>query len=75
MLTPQLQSAPQLADGKFSASFNAIPGRTYQVESSITLHPEDWSPLGTVAATDFLAGFDWSAVTADPQRFFRIMTR
>ncbi len=74
VLTPQLQSAPQIADGKFRASFNAIPGRTYQVESSLTLRPEDWSPLGTIAATDFLAGFDWSGVAADPQRFFRIMT-
>lgn len=75
VLTPQLQSAPQVTDGKFRASFNAIPGRTYQVESSLTLRPEDWSPLGTIAATDFLAGFDWSDVSADPQRFFRIMTR
>lgn len=74
VLAPQLQSTPQLVDGQFQASFNAIPGRNYLVESSTTLRPDDWSPLGTVAATGFLAGFELPLNPADPHRFFRIST-
>lgn len=74
VLTPQLQSAPQLSDGKFRASFNAIPGRTYNVEASSTLRPGDWSFLGSVTASDFLAGFDLADIGSHPQRFFRIST-
>ena len=74
VLTPQWQSAPQLAGGKFSASFNAIPGRTYNVEASSNLRPDDWSFLGSVTASDFLAGFDLADIGSHPQRFFRIST-
>jgi hypothetical protein len=74
VLTPQLQSRPQLANGQFRASFNAIPGRTYQVESSTNLRPDDWSPLGTVTASDFLAAFALPVSSADPHRFFRVST-
>ena len=74
VLTPQLQSAPQLADGQFRASFNAIPGRTYNVEASSTLRPDDWSFLGSITASDFLAGFDMADIGSHPQRFFRIST-
>jgi hypothetical protein len=74
VLTPQLLPAPQLVNGEFHASFNAIPGRTYQVESSATMQPGEWSPLGTVTASDFLAAFAMPVDTREPHRFFRIST-
>jgi hypothetical protein len=74
VLTPQLLPAPQLVNGEFQAAFNAIPGRTYQVESSTTMQPGEWSPLGTVTASDFLAAFALPVDARDPHRFFRIST-
>jgi hypothetical protein len=74
VLTPQLLPAPQLVNGEFQAAFNAIPGRTYQVESSATMQPGEWSALGTVTASDFLAAFALPVDTSDPHRFFRVRT-
>ena len=72
VLTPQLQSAPQLADGKFRASFNGIPGRSYNVEASTDL--AHWSPVGSTTATDFLINFELPDTANWPHRFFRVST-
>ncbi len=74
VLTPQLESVPRLLDGQFQGSFNSIPGRTYLVESSTTLLPDDWTPLTSVTASDFRAGFGAPVDPSDPHRFFRVTT-
>lgn len=74
VLTPRLDSSPQLLDGQFQGSFNPIPGRTYLVESSTTLHPDDWTPGTSVTASDFRAGFGAPVDPSDSHRFFRVTT-
>lgn len=73
VLTPQLHSGPRLADGQFTASFSAIPGRAYTVEASTNL--VDWLPWATTIATDFNVDLELASVSTDPMRFFRITTR
>ena len=72
VLTPQLQSAPQLADGTFRASFNAIPGRSYEVQASTNLL--NWASLGATTAEDFNLSLVIDDGLAFPQRFFRVTT-
>lgn len=72
VLTPQLLPSPQLVAGEFQAAFNAIPGRTYQVESSATMQADDWSFLGTVTASEFRTAFALPVNSEDPHRFLRI---
>jgi hypothetical protein len=57
--------------GELLLRFPTVAGRQYAIETSTTLAPNSWSPLGaTISGTGNV--IEWSVSAADAQRFFRL---
>lgn|GEM_PF-3088373 len=68
----RLNGSLLLPNGQTGAVFNAIPGRTYSVESSFDL--QHWTPIASVQADAFAAELPFAPQPKVPQQFFRVTT-
>lgn len=67
--TPVLTAT--LADGALLVEWNAVPGATYQVESSTNL--ENWYPVATVEASAGVASHSVDLGSSGEMAFFRVV--
>jgi hypothetical protein len=72
--TPPAFSSIELQNGQVVMTWDAVPGRTYQIQFKTTLNQTDWQPLGDAVTTiDSSASFSDSP-GLDDQRFYRLVT-
>jgi uncharacterized repeat protein (TIGR03803 family) len=63
---------PARAGGNFSFSWNALPGRAYQVQYSTNLNSATWINSGSTVTPTGTTVVTTNATGTDPKRFYRI---